>query len=169
MGLHPECEPLRSGERGAGKKDKMISTHPKTRSRFLKVAGLVLALVLVASSCMSANQQKVFNHVNNSRTARGIPALSSNLWMSNYAQDWAEHMARTGRLSHSNYAAHNPYRWRALAENVGRGSSLSSIHHGFMNSSGHRANILNRGFNYVGTGAAYGHGQWWVVHEFMRY
>jgi uncharacterized protein YkwD len=141
----------------------------KLRHPALKLVALVMVTLLVASACMDANQRKVFNQVNNSRTSRGIPAMGDNAWMSNYAQDWAEHMARTGRLAHSNFSAHNPYRWRALAENVGVGTSLTSVHNGFINSPPHRANILNRRYNYLGTGAAYGHGRWWVVHEFMQY
>ena len=79
-------------------------------------------------------------------------------------------MAANCKLGHSRtYASANPYRWRSLAENVGRGTSLTSVHNAFMNSTSHRNNILNRNFNYSGTGVARGCGYVWVVHEFMQY
>ena len=38
-----------------------------------------------------------------------------------------------------------------------------------MNSSGHRANILDRGFNRIGLGVTRdGDGRYWVVQEFMQ-
>ena len=128
------------------------------------------ALSLFAASCVSADQTTVFNQVNNSRTSRGVRALGANQWLSDFAQDWAEWMAATCTLGHSRtYASANPYRWRSLAENVGRGSNLSAVHNAFMNSTSHRNNILNPSFNYVGTGVAHGCGNYWVVHEFMQY
>ncbi len=136
------------------------------------VLALVLAstLSLVAASCVSTDQTTVFNQVNASRASRGVPAMGANQWLSDFAQNWAEWMAGTCTLRHSpNYASANPYRWRALAENVGRGTSLSSVHTAFMNSTSHRNNILNRNFNYLGTGVARGCGYYWVVHEFMQY
>lgn len=134
------------------------------------VLALALTVSLVASSCVSTDQTTVFNQVNNSRTTRGVRALGANQWLSDFAQTWAEWMAATCTVGHSrNYASANPYRWRSLAENVGRASSLSGVHNAFMNSSSHRANILNPAFNYSGTGVAKGCGFYFVVHEFMQY
>ena len=143
----------------------------RRRARALLVAAvLAAALSLVAASCVSADQTTVFNQVNASRTSRGVRALGANQWLSDFAQTWAEWMAATCTVGHSrNYASANPYRWRSLAENVGRGPSLSSVHTAFMSSTSHRDNILNPSFNYVGTGVATGCGYYWVVHEFMQY
>lgn len=143
--------------------------RPRSRA-MLKVGAVVLAGALVAASCVSNDQTTVFNQINNSRTSRGVRATGSNQWLSDFAQDWAEYMAANCKLGHSRtYANSNPYRWRSLAENVGRGGSLSAVHNAFMNSSSHRANILNASFNYSGTGVATGCGYYWVVHEFMEY
>lgn len=150
-----------------------VAAVPVRRRRTLMVLGpvvLVLVLSLVATSCVSSDQTTVFNQVNASRTTAGVRAMSANQWLSDFAQSWAERMAATCTLSHSpNYATANPYRWRSLAENVGRGPSLTSAHNAFMNSPGHRANILNPNFNFLGTGVARGCGHYWVVHEFMQY
>ncbi len=150
------------------------STGPRPRGRraraLLLAAVLAAALSLLAASCVSADQTTVFNQVNNSRTSRGVRAMGANQWLSDFAQDWAEWMAANCTLGHSRtYASSNPYRWRSLAENVGRGPSLSVVHNAFMSSTSHRNNILNPNFNYVGTGVARGCGNYWVVHEFMQY
>lgn len=151
----------------AGRADRR---RPRRARRLVLALALATTLSLVAASCVSTDQTRVYNQVNASRTARGIGAMGSNQWLSDFAQGWAEWMAATCTLGHSrNYASANPYRWRSLAENVGRGTSLSSVHNAFMNSTSHRNNILNRNFNYLGTGVARGCGYYWVVHEFMQY
>ena len=58
--------------------------------------------------------------------------------------------------------------WKAIAENVGYGSSVESVHRQFMASAGHRANILGRQFTHLGTGVATGHGRTYVVHVFVQ-
>lgn len=149
----------------------LIHRTKRGKRRFwLVVLVPALCLSLMAASCTSSDQNTVFNQVNASRTSRGVRAMGENMWLANFAQQWAEFMASTCTLGHSqNYASANPYNWRSLAENVGRGTSLASVHTAFMNSPGHRANILNPNFNYLGTGVAYGCGYVWVVHEFMQF
>jgi len=160
--------------RDAAVHDPAVRPRPgrsKARSKaLLKVGAIVFAGALVASSCVSSEQTTVFNQVNNSRSSRDVRTTGANQWLSNFAQNWAEFMAVNCTLGHSrNYATANPYRWRGLAENVGRGTSLTSMHNAFMNSASHKANILNPNFNYTGTGVAKGCGYYWVVHEFMQY
>ncbi len=147
------------------------TTRTTRRSRpVLALVAMALAVSLVASSCVSNNQTTVFNQINSSRTSRGIAATGANQWLSDFAQDWADYMAANCTVGHSRtYASSNPYRWRGLAENVGRATSLSGMHNAFMNSTSHRANILNPAFNYSGTGVAKGCGYYFVVHEFMQY
>lgn len=150
------------------------ATVPVRRRRrpgaLLAAAVLAVALSLLVASCVSADQTTVFNQVNASRTANGVRALGANQWLSDFAQHWAEWMAATCTLGHSrNYASANPYRWRSLAENVGRGTTLAVVHDAFLRSPPHRANILNPSFDYAGTGVARGCGSYWVVHEFMQY
>ena len=83
------------------------------------------------------------------------------------AQDWANHLASRGTLAHSRLSS-GLSDWRMVAENVGYGSSVSAVHRQFMSSSGHRANILGRGYTHLGTGVARGHGNTWVVHVFVQ-
>ena len=59
-------------------------------------------------------------------------------------------MARRGRLYHSNLS--NICCYRMVAENVGVGRSVLSVHRTLMASPGHRSNILKRGWHGVGEG-----------------
>jgi uncharacterized protein YkwD len=57
-----------------------------------------------------------------------------------------------------------------LGENVGSGPSVEAIQAAFMNSPGHRANILNPEFNWAGAGVAVaGNGTVYVVQVFGKY
>jgi len=84
------------------------------------------------------------------------------------AQAWSQHLAQAGALSHRNPLSDGaPAGWRKLGENVGYGSSVDVVQGAFMNSPGHRANILDRTFNNVGIGVTVdGNGRRWVVQEF---
>ena len=78
----------------------------------------------------------------------------------------AEMMA-AGNIFHSSNLAGVASGWESLAENVGAGPSVSSLHTAFMDSAGHRRNILGD-FNYAGVGVKEADGQIWVTVIFMR-
>lgn len=148
------------------------TAHPPTstrRKRAFRVALLAAAIGLVAAAC-NPNETKLMDLTNGERTMRGIPAMEFNLALWLKANSWANKMAADGRLSHSNLADGNPYNWRLLGENVGVtcGGSVLDVHQGFMSSSGHKANILDRRFNYFAIAVIEAKGCIWVVEEFMQ-
>jgi uncharacterized protein YkwD len=74
-------------------------------------------------------------------------------------------MAKTQNMTHDEningrqtigQRAHNAhYNWSAVGENVAAGqTSAAQVMNSWMNSQGHRENILNRNFNNIGTGIA---------------
>jgi hypothetical protein len=65
-------------------------------------------------------------------------------------------MARQHRIFHDSNLPNEVSGWRALGENVGRGSSARSIHRAFMSSSTHREHILGTRYNQIGVGAVRG-------------
>ena len=69
---------------------------------------------------------------------------------------WASTLRDRCQISHSRLADGAPANWRKLGENVGRGGDIAQVHVAYMNSSGHRANILDGSYNYVGAGAVWG-------------
>ena len=115
----------------------------------------------------STEQRRIGELVNDSRRGAGRSVLTLHRQLTTKAQAWAERLARTGRLEHSSLPAGVPAGWTGLAENVGNGSTIAVVHTAFMNSSGHRTNILGP-YNFIGTGYAEGRGRAWIVHVFMR-
>jgi uncharacterized protein YkwD len=109
--------------------------------------------------------------VNAERTAAGLPALTAQACPDEFAEPWSPHMAAEGQLSHQSLSpVLSRCGTRAAAENVGMNSSSSpaSMVAAFMNSPGHRANILGASYTGIGIGAYRdSRGVWWVTQDFV--
>ena len=99
------------------------------------------------------------------RTRAGIDGLAPNARLMQAAQIHAEQMAQAGRLDHVLPNATYPrpedrlvavaYRWQAYAENVAQGQrTAAEVVNGWMQSAGHRANIMNPTYTEMGAGYA---------------
>lgn len=139
----------------------------RRRPRLLALAAL-LSMVALLSACLSPDQSAAIQALNNSRSAHGRPALSTQADAQRKAQAWAERMARDGRISHSTLSSGINVRWCNLGENVGRGSSVGVVQNAFMGSSAHRANVLSRTWNGVGIGVARRGGTVYVAQVYIR-
>jgi hypothetical protein len=142
-------------------------TPRRGRARRLVVLVLASVLVLGLAAC-TPDQGEAYDLINATRRAHGLGELQWNGQLGDKAQAWAEHMARQGRISHSNLADGAPSGWRALGENVGVGGSIGAVHTAYMNSPGHRANIVNPRWTHVGTGVARSGGRVYTVQVFMQ-
>jgi uncharacterized protein YkwD len=108
--------------------------------------------------------------VNQQRTAKGLVPLTANAALDRAAQGHSADMVARRFFSHTTpegrtfvqriLAAGYPSRYRALAENIAWGSGTLStpaqIVNNWMNSPGHRANILNGNLRESGIGIAAG-------------
>lgn len=147
----------------------MAAVPPARRVGRVGALALVLALVVAAlSGCLDNNQLYGQRRVNNSRAASGLSSLPIHAQAQAKAQAWANRLARENRLYHSTLSDGITARWCGLAENVGYGATSQSVHEAFMNSSGHRANILGRSWNGVGVGVARNGDRAYVVHVFIQ-
>lgn len=135
--------------------------------RFARLAIVLLAIIGLAASCTN-EQFEVMLHVNESRGNAGVSDLNWDDDLGEKAQAWAEHLAQQGYLSHSNLSDGAPAGWQRLGENVGYGPTIASVHQGYMNSSGHRANILDSRFNFIGVGYAKSGNRVYTVQVFMK-
>ncbi|MHA6668715.1 CAP domain-containing protein [Homoserinimonas sp. A447] len=107
---------------------------------------------------------------NQSRAAGGLGPLTLNASLSQVAANWANQMAANGTMSHNpNYSSQIPGGWSKAAENVAQGyPSGSAVHQGWMNSAGHRANIMGD-FTDIGIAHVSSGGTTWSVQVFAKY
>ena len=107
----------------------------------------------------------VLDLTNAERERGGLAAFRGNTRLMEAAQIHAEQMARAGRLDHvlpgtsyprpEDRLAFVAYRWQAYAENVAYGQRTpAEVVNGWMQSSGHRANIMNGNLTELGVGYA---------------
>lgn len=106
--------------------------------------------------------------VNIERAAEGLPALTPRSDIRTVARDHSVRMARESRLYHNPNFSTEITNWKTVAENVGRGPSVESIHGAFMRSPGHRANIMHPDLTEIGVGVEVRDGQVWVTQNFRR-
>jgi uncharacterized protein YkwD len=121
----------------------------------------------------ATTQQNVFTYTNAYRARAGAPALRYQYALTVAAQRHANDMAAHNRLTHVGSDGSNAgqriiragFRWTSWAENIAVGyTSSSAVVNAWFNSTGHRANMLNPRFRWMGVGIAYGYGRrWWCV------
>ncbi len=130
---------------------------------------LVAAVVaMVASACLSTGQTSVRDAMNADRRLHDLRTLPDHRALNVKAQAWAEKLARDGKLSHSDVKAGAPNCWTSLGENVGYGPDVLSVQTAYMDSEGHRRNILDRRWDYVGVGHATRGNRVFTVQVFMQ-
>jgi uncharacterized protein YkwD len=152
----------------------MIGTPaPKTFRFILALLALAFGAVTL-SSCESAESDRlaVIDAVNWTRAQNGLPRLTEHVTLDLKADAWAARLRDECNIRHSRLSDGAPPEWRKLGENVGRGGRIEQVHTAYLNSPGHRANILDRSFTSMGAGAVWGtcNGQRTVftVQVFMR-
>ena len=96
----------------------------------------------------------ILNLHNQERTNRSVSALVLDSSLSKSAQAHAEWMAKNNNMQHQSLGK-IMQGWRTAGENIAMGQrSDKEVVNSWMNSSGHRANILNRNYTHVGFGVA---------------
>lgn len=133
--------------------------------------GLGLA-VGFAIPAFASESGSILAATNSARSANGLGALSESGSLTAVAQAWAQHMADTQAMGHNpNLLVQIPSGWGAAGENVGEGfADGAATVTAWMNSAGHRANILNSLYNEIGVGwAVDGNGVSWAVQVFAKY
>ena len=113
------------------------------------------------NSNLSANAQEVIKLVNKERNAAGLSALAENSRLSEVAQAKAEDMMKNGYFSHISPTYGSPFEmmktfgitYKSAGENIAKGQKTpAAVMNGWMNSSGHRASILNASYEQIGVG-----------------
>jgi len=130
------------------------------------------------SSTLGTYEQQVVDLVNKERASAGLSALKVNTSLANVAEKKAEDMRDKNYFSHTSPTYGSPFdmmkqfgiSYTAAGENIAKGQRTpQEVMTGWMNSEGHRANILNSNYTEIGVGYvtdSNGTGYW--VQEFIR-
>jgi len=118
----------------------------------------------------------LFGRLNAERRARGLAELEWDDDLARMAADWSSRMARTGDFSHRDLGEAGGLpgigKFSALGENIawveGYPSMGYQLHFGWMRSAGHRANLLQPGFDAVGIAVVCDGGRAWATQNFGR-
>ena len=112
------------------------------------------------TSILTTDEQEVFDLINKQRTNNGLQALQIDNEVQRVARIKAQDMVDNNYFSHTSPTYGSPFdmlksfkvSYKTAGENLAGNSSNSSAVTAWMNSSGHKANILNSSFNYTGIG-----------------
>ena len=97
--------------------------------------------------------------VNKERAARGIAPVTVDSRLANAAQKHSNYQASINKMTHTGKGGTNAgqrisaegYSWSTWAENIAAGQKdCTQVMSAWMNSSGHRANILNSKMKHIG-------------------
>lgn len=145
---------------------EIIAANPQIKNPDLIYPGQVLTIPLVEDAVLHY-ESEVIRLVNDIRMQNGLGTLTANWELSRVARYKSEDMAAGGYFSHTSPTYGTPFQmmrafglnYRSAGENIAYGQRTpAAVVDAWMNSSGHRANILNASYTQIGVGyCAEGH------------
>jgi len=147
-------------------------TTPSKSRAATKAPARSEAPVTVSAEAQAAAE--VLKLVNEERAKVGCSAVSANSALSGLAEKFSDDMAARGFFDHTDPDGATPWDRAAKAgisglggENIARGQSdAAAVMEAWMNSPGHKANILNCDFKTLGVGVHFGSGGPWWTQDF---
>ncbi|WP_327679785.1 CAP domain-containing protein [Streptomyces sp. NBC_00467] len=128
----------------------------------------------VSSSSEAAAEAEVLNLVNEERSKVGCSPVRTDAPLAKLAGTFSKDMANRGFFGHTDPEGDSPWDRAAQAgvndlgaENIARGQAdASAVMNSWMNSEGHRANILNCDYKTLGVGVHMADGGPWWTQDF---
>lgn len=114
-----------------------------------------------ASASVSAYEKEVVELTNTERAKQGLPALTLDTELSKVARVKSEDMSKNNYFDHTSPTYGSPFdmmkqfgvSYKAAGENIAKGQTTpEQVVKAWMNSEGHRANILSSKFTHIGVG-----------------
>ena len=139
---------------------EIIDANPQVKNPDLIYPGDVLTIPETASS-VRAYEQEVVRLVNAERAKYGLSALTEDWELSRVARYKSQDMHDNRYFAHSSPTYGTPFQmirafglsYRAAGENIAMGyPTPAAVVAGWMNSEGHRANILSGSYTKIGVG-----------------
>jgi len=147
--------------------------------KFLLAAGLFSFFSTAANAQLQRtdSERKLFESVNRERAAQGLSPLQWDDHLFKAARKHALLMLDLNQLDHQlpnepgleARLAEAGARFAVIAENIAIGPDPQAIHNGWMNSPGHRKNILDPRLTSIGIAAVRGPGGLYAVQDFSQF
>jgi uncharacterized YkwD family protein/spore coat assembly protein SafA len=140
---------------------EIIAANPQVKNPALIYPGQKLTIPL--NTDVKTFEMKVVDLVNHERTSRGLQPLANNWQLERVARYKANDMANNGYFSHISPTYGSPFNmmedfgiyFSSAGENIAMGQRTpEEVVNAWMNSSGHRANILSAAYTQIGVGYA---------------
>ena len=147
---------------------EIIQANPQVADPDLIYPGQILQFPQLEST-VSSYESEVIRLVNEIRQQNGLRPLAANWELSRVARYKSQDMRDNGYFSHNSPTYGTPFQmlsafglsYRTAGENIAKGyASPQAVVNGWMNSSGHRANILNASYTQIGVGYVSGGNYW---------
>lgn len=147
---------------------EIISANPQISNPNLIYPGQVLTIPQQDSTTQEFETQ-VVRLVNQIRQENGLQPLTANWELSRVARYKSRDMKDNRYFSHTSPTYGSPFQmikafglsFRTAGENIAKGyATPQAVVNGWMNSSGHRANILNPSYRQIGVGYVSGGNYW---------
>lgn len=148
---------------------EMKIANPQIKNPDLIYPGQVLNIPVTDSNVLNY-EKEVVRLVNDIRKQNGLKELTYDWQLSRVARIKSEDMRDNKYFSHTSPTYGTPFQmmksfgitYRSAGENIARGQKTpQAVVNAWMNSSGHRANILNTSFTHIGVGYA-SNGHYWT-------
>jgi uncharacterized YkwD family protein len=139
----------------------VIDSNPHIEDPDLIYPGDVLMIPVDGADALSSYEREVVRLLNEERIKRGLAALKINTRLSYVARLKAKDMRDKNYFSHTSPTYGTPFQmmkdfgifYRSAGENIAMGQRTpSEVMTAWMNSPGHRANILNSNYTEAGVG-----------------
>lgn len=139
---------------------EIIGANPQISNPNLIYPGQVLQIPQLDGT-VAAYEAEVIRLVNEIRRQNGLQPLKENWELSRVARYKSQDMLDNGYFAHNSPTYGTPFQmikafglsYRTAGENIAYGyASPQAVVNGWMNSSGHRANILNASYTQIGVG-----------------
>lgn len=172
----PSASPTRTATKKPqatpSKPAKKPQSTPSRSKTATKAPQRVESPVTVSAEAQAAAE--VLKLVNEERAKVGCSAVAANSALSELAEKFSDDMAARGFFDHTDPDGASPWDRAAKAgisdlggENIARGQAdAAAVMEAWMNSPGHRANILNCDFKTLGVGVHLGPGGPWWTQDF---
>ena len=136
------------------------NANPQIKNYDLIYPGQIINIPTTDTS-VTTYEQEVIRLVNEIRVQNGLRALTYDWELSRVARYKSQDMKDNRYFAHNSPVYGTPFQmirnfgipFRSAGENIARGYATSqAVVNGWMNSSGHRANILNANYTKIGVG-----------------